>query len=201
MSDGDIIAPRRPATRLPQLTAPTSAPSTSPTSMPRRLVGAADNAGQTAAVLDEFDALVAEVLDRLPRARSRCSVSRLVAHEEKAALLDRVLGGRVSPHVAQFSQGRLPPRAAGLPAGDPPPGPRAVRQDARPGAGAVGHRRRRWTTALADAIAAGLAPLVGGEPVLEPVVDPELIGGIVVRVGDTVYDGSSPANCNHCGSR
>jgi len=29
-----------------------------------------------------------------------------------------------------------------------------------------------------------------GEPVLVRVVDPDLIGGIVFRVGDTVYDGS-----------
>ena len=36
----------------------------------------------------------------------------------------------------------------------------------------------------------GLRRLLGGEPVLERAVDPELIGGAVVRVGDTVYDGS-----------
>ena len=41
-----------------------------------------------------------------------------------------------------------------------------------------------------EQLAKSLRPLVGGEPTLEVAVDPELIGGIVVRVGDTVYDGS-----------
>jgi F-type H+-transporting ATPase subunit delta len=31
---------------------------------------------------------------------------------------------------------------------------------------------------------------LGGEPILETVVDPSLIGGAVLRLGDTVYDGS-----------
>ncbi|HEY1784064.1 MAG TPA: ATP synthase F1 subunit delta, partial [Pirellulales bacterium] len=44
--------------------------------------------------------------------------------------------------------------------------------------------------AAAKQLAKSLAPLVAGEPVLELMVDPELIGGAVVRIGDTVYDGS-----------
>jgi F-type H+-transporting ATPase subunit delta len=39
-------------------------------------------------------------------------------------------------------------------------------------------------------LAASLHKLLGGQPELEPSVDPQLIGGIVLRVGDTVYDGS-----------
>jgi F-type H+-transporting ATPase subunit delta len=44
--------------------------------------------------------------------------------------------------------------------------------------------------AFADRIARSLAPLVDGLPELERVADAKLIGGIVVRVGDKVYDGS-----------
>ena len=32
--------------------------------------------------------------------------------------------------------------------------------------------------------------MLDGEPVLETLEDPELIGGVVLRVGDTVFDGS-----------
>ncbi|HEV3344867.1 MAG TPA: F0F1 ATP synthase subunit delta, partial [Pirellulales bacterium] len=32
--------------------------------------------------------------------------------------------------------------------------------------------------------------MLGGEPVLAAKVNPDLIGGLVFRVGDTVYDGS-----------
>ena len=37
---------------------------------------------------------------------------------------------------------------------------------------------------------ASLRKMFRGEPVLETIVDPQLIGGLVLRVGDTVYDGS-----------
>jgi F-type H+-transporting ATPase subunit delta len=40
--------------------------------------------------------------------------------------------------------------------------------------------------ALRDRLAAVLA----GQPVIHTVVDPELLGGLVISVGDTVYDGS-----------
>ena len=32
--------------------------------------------------------------------------------------------------------------------------------------------------------------MLGGEPLVEQVVDPTVIGGAVLRVGDVVYDGS-----------
>ena len=38
-----------------------------------------------------------------------------------------------------------------------------------------------------------LRGVLGGEPVIWSVVDPEVIGGLVVRVGDTVYDASIAA--------
>ena len=35
-----------------------------------------------------------------------------------------------------------------------------------------------------------LQSILGGEPIIRSVIDPEMIGGLVVRVGDTVYDAS-----------
>ena len=43
---------------------------------------------------------------------------------------------------------------------------------------------------LAQNLEGTLRKLLGGEPRVDGAVDPALIGGIVLRVGDTVYDGS-----------
>ncbi len=39
-------------------------------------------------------------------------------------------------------------------------------------------------------LTASLRKLVGGEPVLSSNVDPDVIGGVIIRVGDVVYDAS-----------
>ena len=152
------------------------------------LLGAAESAGQTDAVLDEFDDLVAEVLEPSPQLE-RVLGSGLISHEEKAGILDRVLGGRASPTMLNFLKvvsrhGRLDCV-------------RAIHRQAR-----LLHERFHGrvlvqvTTAapvddaMAERIVKTVRPLLDGEPVLKRAVDPKLIGGIVVRVGDTVYDGS-----------
>ncbi len=152
------------------------------------LLGAAESAGRTAEVLGEFDLLMGEVLDRFPRLEAILA-SALIAHEEKAALLDRVLGGRFSPLVLSFLKvvsrhGRLDCL-------------RAIHRQSRLLYDRLRQRvhvRLTTATPLSDAaagrLAEGLRGLVGGEPVVQRVTDPELIGGVVLRVGDTVYDGS-----------
>jgi F-type H+-transporting ATPase subunit delta len=152
------------------------------------LLGAAQSAGQTDAILDEFDDLVAEVLDPSPQFE-RVLASGLISPAENEEILDRVLGGRASPTMLNFLKvvsrhGRLDCL-------------RAIHRQAR-----LLHERFHGrvpvqvTTAapvddaLAERIVKAIRPLLDGEPVLQRAVDPKLIGGIVVRVGDTVYDGS-----------
>lgn len=59
-----------------------------------------------------------------------------------------------------------------------------------------GRRRVRVTSAVeltpsaAESIRERLRQALQGEPILETHVDSTLIGGLVIRVGDTVYDGS-----------
>ena len=43
---------------------------------------------------------------------------------------------------------------------------------------------------LFSALSEKLRGVLGGEPIIRSVIDPEVIGGLVVRVGDTVYDAS-----------
>ena len=67
----------------------------------RGLLGAAEAAGQTAAVVAEFDAVVDEVLNRFPRLETVWA-SALVSPDDKAGIIDRVLGGRMSPLMVNF---------------------------------------------------------------------------------------------------
>ena len=129
------------------------------------LLGATEKAGQTAAVLDEFDALLAEVLDRFPRFEAILA-SALVLPEEKSALIDRVLGGRASPMLVNFLKvvarhGRLDClRAIHRQTHGP------VRRAAEPHPRAADHRHAAGP-ALAARIAENLRAMLGGEPVLE----------------------------------
>lgn len=157
-------------------------------------LGAAENAGRTEELLGEFDLLVTEVLRSFPKLESILA-SALISHEEKAGILDRVLGPRFSPLLISFLKvvsrhGRLDclrviHRQA-----------RALYDQLR---GRV-HVRLTTATPLSDAmagrIAKNLQAILGGEPILRQVTDPELIGGAVLRIGDTVYD-SSIANQLH----
>ncbi|MDR2761735.1 MAG: ATP synthase F1 subunit delta [Planctomycetaceae bacterium] len=43
---------------------------------------------------------------------------------------------------------------------------------------------------LINTLSAKLAEIIGGTPIIRNVVDPKTIGGLIVRVGDTVYDAS-----------
>ncbi|MDR3197989.1 MAG: ATP synthase F1 subunit delta [Planctomycetaceae bacterium] len=43
---------------------------------------------------------------------------------------------------------------------------------------------------LLSSLSEKLCGIIGGEPVIQCVVDPETLGGMVVRVGDTIYDAS-----------
>ncbi|NLS97058.1 MAG: ATP synthase F1 subunit delta [Planctomycetaceae bacterium] len=150
--------------------------------------GAAESAGRTESMLEEFDSLIADVLDRHPKFETLLG-SALIPHDEKTAILDRTLGPTASSLMLNFLKvvsrhGRLDCL-------------RAIHRrfhavyDAARGRVPV---ELITATPVSDAEAAAIAGMLGGmvrgEPVLRRRVDPALIGGAVVRVGDTVYDGS-----------
>jgi len=152
------------------------------------LLGAAEGAGQTVAVLEELDSLVADVLNPHPELE-RILASGVISPDERSGILDRVLGGQASPLVMTFLKvvsrhGRMGCL-------------RAIQVQAH----AI-HRRKlgqvavQVTTATpleqaaAQRLRKALQPLLGGAPMLHERVDPAVIGGVVVRVGDTIYDAS-----------
>ena len=151
-------------------------------------LGAAENVKAAGSLLDAFDSVLADVLDPFPQFEEILA-SGMVSHEEKVGILDRVLGPRVPPMLLNFLKvvsrhGRLDCLRA------------IHRQTHLLLEKKHGRVRVELTTPieidelLAEKILTRLAGLVGGEPILQRRVDPSLIGGAVLRVGDTVYDGS-----------
>jgi F-type H+-transporting ATPase subunit delta len=161
----------------------------------KALLGAAEKAGQAEAVVRDVDAVVNEGLDKFPELESALS-SALVGHEEKARLIERLFAGKAAPLVVDFLQvvarhGRL-----GI--------LRAIRGELQRQLDDLRRRMKVEVTAAAPlasqevaALAASLRQLLAREPVLETRVDPELLGGVVVRLGDTVYDGSVATQLAH----
>ena len=153
----------------------------------RAFMGAAAKSPDTVGLVEQVGSLVG-VLDRSPRIEEVFR-SALVAQEDKERLLDRVFKDRASADVLNFLKvlarhGRL--------------------DLIRPIARLVEKldRQRRGLTDVEVRVARELADdirtdihdrlrrVLGTEPVLRVAVDPSLIAGIWVRVGDRVYDGS-----------
>lgn len=152
------------------------------------LVGATEQAGQTDTVIDEFDAVMTEVLDRFPKFEAVLA-SPLVSSEKKMGVIDRVLGGRASPVLVNFL--KVVARHDRLDC------LRAIHCETHARIDQLRNRipvrlttAEPLSTAEVNRIAESLRAKLGGEPVFQQETDPALIGGAVLRVGDTVYDGS-----------
>ena len=154
----------------------------------KALLGAARNAEQLAAIVEEFDDLLVEVLDKFPKLETILA-SALVSVREKYGVIDRTLGGRASTLMIGFLKivarhGRLDCL-------------RAIHHQTHV---IYDKMRKRIHVELTTAVPVeadevrrivdDLREKIDGEPVLEQHIDPELIGGAVIRVGDVVYDGS-----------
>jgi F-type H+-transporting ATPase subunit delta len=152
------------------------------------LVGAAERDGQVEAVLDELDAIETELLRAHPQF-AEVLASPLVSPADKDRILVETFEGRATPTVVHFLRvlnrhGRLTSLAAVTRAA------RALwdrKQNRRP-------VLVRTAVALDDgqqaALRDRLAGMLGATPLVRLEVDPALIGGLVVQVGDDVYDTS-----------
>lgn len=154
----------------------------------KALLGATEGAGQTEAVLEQLDSLVDDVLSVVPKLKD-VLYSTLVGPDEKVELIDKLLKGRATPLMLNFLKVLARhERLSALP---------AIRRSARRLYDQL-RGRVQWhvTTAVPlsekqqSDIIERLRQLRGGQPYLVSQVDPDLISGIVLRVGDTVYDGS-----------
>jgi len=154
----------------------------------KALLSAAEGAGFTRTVLEEFDSLIAEVLDSFPKLEAILA-SGLVSIDEKAGILERLFDGRMSPTFVNFL--KVVARHDRLDCLRVIHCRLGVLYDELQGRVQV---QVATAAPVGDELAAGIAEKLrrglNAEPVVEQIVDPELIGGVIVRVGDTIFDGS-----------
>jgi F-type H+-transporting ATPase subunit delta len=154
----------------------------------KAFLGAVSNRGNAVAFVEEVQSLAVDVLARHP-AFEQTLRSSLVSQEQKEQVLDRVFGPRASEIVLHFlkvlaKHGRL----------------ELVRPIARQlqqlYAKQLGLAEVELRVAspldeqLRHEIYERLKSGLKAEPVLRVTVDPSLIAGLVIRVGDRVFDGS-----------
>ena len=145
-------------------------------------------AGDMASLLEEFSSFVSEVLDKQPDFRTLLT-SAMISRDEKLAVIARAVAPVASPAFANFlsvvaKHERLDLLTQIL--------YETQRQhEIRTGRGRVQVvSARALSPASEEKIQRQLAQTLPFQPVLETSVDPSLLGGLVIRVGDTVYDGS-----------
>lgn len=163
------------------------------------IVEAADQKGCRREVIEELGAIVREVLPKVPQAAA-VFASPKVSVEQKEALVDRMAAGRLRPTTVHALKvlarhGRLGVVADVVAAAE------------RLADSLDGRKQATFTTATpVDAadqarLVAEVEKAVGATLSATFRVDPRLIGGLVVRVEDTIYDHSVATGLSRLGRR
>ncbi|EAQ77456.1 ATP synthase F1 subunit delta [Blastopirellula marina] len=154
----------------------------------KALYGAADAAGSLDVVVEELASLVHDVLDKHPLL-ANAVVSPRITHDERLQILDKAFAGRMSPTLLTFlkvlsGHNRL----------------YCLREIQRAFHLLVGEKRGRVDVKVTSAqplseqsfasVSARLRETLGKDVEVLTSVNPALIGGLIVRIGDTVIDGS-----------
>ncbi|RLS77177.1 MAG: ATP synthase F1 subunit delta [Planctomycetota bacterium] len=163
------------------------------------VVDAAEAAGCRREVLVELATLARDVLPKVPEAAAVFS-SPKVALEDKNRIIKRLTAGRMQAtttnalHVLA-RHGRLGLLGAVVDAAERLADEREGRQQATftTAVPLDAAEQSRLVDDTQKALAAALVPTF--------VVDPAIIGGLVVRVGDTIYDQSVATGLAHLGGR
>jgi F-type H+-transporting ATPase subunit delta len=150
---------------------------------------AAKTKGTAKDLVEELSELAIGVLDRFPRLEAIFG-TELISRDEKQAILDRIFSGRLTESslgllqvltrhnrldllrdVIRSVQSLWDKHVNRVPV--------EVQYAAEP------------DESLQQEVAETLKTLLGSEPVITTTVDPELVAGFVVQVGDKVYDSSA----------
>ena len=160
------------------------------------LRAAGDRAGE---VLEEFTSFHDDVLARQPR-YARLMTGRSISEDEALRLIDKTVGPFGSAVFTNFLRVLARHRRLDLI-------PLILSEAHLAHERASGRRRVEVTSAvpLSDEQQARIAERLRAafpfEPILIPRVDPKVLGGLVVQVGDTVYDSSVRSRLNQLRDR
>jgi F-type H+-transporting ATPase subunit delta len=152
------------------------------------IIEAADEKNCRAEVIEELESLVRDVLPKVPRAREVFDSPR-VSVEEKDSLIDRIAAGRMQPTTVNALHVLVRHGRLGIVAEVTAAARRLAEEMA-------GRRQATITTAVSltdeqqRQVVADIEQAVGASLAPSFAVDSDLIGGLVVRIGDTVYDQS-----------
>jgi len=157
-------------------------------------LGVAIKAANMDGLIEEVTSLVTDVLDKFPRLEETLR-TELISHEHKQGIFDRVFGQRASKQVLSFLKvlaihtrlGLLRPIARIL---------NKLYAEHRGLTDVDVRVARELDDTLRQAIHNHLKATLGTEPVLHVTVDPSLLAGMTIRVGDRVYDGSVQTQLN-----
>jgi len=154
----------------------------------KALLGALRSSPDIDSLLQQFDQIIAEVFTKNPKLEAALNSPKL-SQEEKESLLERILGGRVDTQILRFLKVICRRRRLNFIRGIQ----RSVTElrDSE-----LGRLRIAVTSAFdltadeAASIKSKLQAKLGKQVSLVLNVDPTVVGGLVLRMGDTVYDGS-----------
>ena len=157
----------------------------------KSVISATEKSGNTEEVLEQLDSFVVDVLGKIPQLNAALRSPR-ISLDEKASLIDSALSGRADKTFVNFlkvlnNHNRL----------DCLP---AINQQAKVQFNELRGRVEAAVTVadeltpqLKEAVQSKLKAVLGKDVILTVKTDPRIIGGMIVKVGDTVYD-SSVAN-------
>ncbi len=150
-------------------------------------------------LLEEFTSLYDDVLSRNPDF-ARLLVGRSLGRDEKIRLIDATVATQASDLFASFL--RVLARHDRLELL-----PNILHESHVRRERALGRQRVIITSAVPldetalEKIRQRLATVLSFEPVLIPIHDPKVLGGLVIQIGDTVYDTSLRARLNQLRAR
>lgn len=154
----------------------------------RAFLGAIEKTGNAARLVEELDSLVADVLDRFPEFEQTL-MSHSLKHDEREKIILAVFGGRASEQVVNLLKVLSKNDRMEL-----------LRLVAKLVHRLYGESQGRYEVKVFTAHELGrelqaelrqvLQAKLGIEPEFVFRIHPDLIGGMVIQVGDTVYDGS-----------
>jgi len=154
----------------------------------RALLGAAQSANKVDAVVEQFESLVADVLDKNPKIELALANPKMSV-EDKWSLIDRVFGGKMEPTLVTMLKVLARRQRLGS--------LRSIQKSASDLRDELAGRIQVQVTVASEldagareALVAKLKTVFKKDVRLNTKVDPSILGGLIVRVGDTVLDGS-----------